>query len=201
MALMPVDALRGQAGEPLAVAGGSVFIPLSLLATAPDEAVFAFQLAHAMAHIALRHPTRLATKTELMQISMQVAPNGRGAQNIPMMSALAFSRANEREADYVAVRMVSQAGYSPEAMAAYVGGQPDPRESQALAARAVSSERAKAIRAEIEKLPSASYAASTGGCHCRWDIRDHATPRTLACGGSFSRAGGFSTIRPRVSIG
>jgi predicted Zn-dependent protease len=165
-AALPMDAFRGQADEPIAVAGGPIFIPLSLLAAAPNEAVFAFQLAHAMAHIALRHQTRMATRTELMQISAQVAQNmptadGDG-QAIPM-GILAFSRAAEREADYLAVQIVARAGYNPEAMAAYLDGQPDPKHP-VFSARLVPSERAKAIRAEVDKvLPIATYAAATGG--------------------------------------
>lgn len=162
--VMPLDAFRGQAGEPVAVAGGPIFIPMSLLASAPNEAVFAFQLAHAMAHTASRHQTRQATKLELMGISAQVAqdmPAGQRGMAIPM-GYVAFSRAAEREADYWAVQIVSQAGYSPEAMASYLSGEPDPK-NPVFSPRPIPSERAKAIRAELEKLPPASYSAATGG--------------------------------------
>lgn len=62
--LMPIDAFQcALAIEPASVAGGAIFVPMSLLANAPNEAVFAFQLAHAMAHIADRHATRFMTRT------------------------------------------------------------------------------------------------------------------------------------------
>jgi predicted Zn-dependent protease len=162
--VMPLDAFRGQAGEPVAVAGGAILIPMSLLASAPNEAVFAFQMAHAMAHIASRHQTRQATRTELMGISAQVAqdmPTGQRGLTIPM-GWLAFSRAAEREADYAAVQIVHKAGYNPESMASFLCGQPDPKNS-VFSAHPIPSERAKAIRAEFEKLPPAIYTASTGG--------------------------------------
>ncbi len=168
---MPVDAFRGPAAEPVAVEGGAVFIPMSLLASAPDEAVFAFQLAHAMAHVARRHPTQLATRSELIQISQVTAPTPQtveGANRPPVAPAvgtLAFARAAEREADYWAVQMVSKAGYNPEAIALYLGEEPKPKEpnvSAVFAVRPPPGERAKAIRAELEKLPAAGYTASTG---------------------------------------
>jgi predicted Zn-dependent protease len=163
----PADAFQGPAGEPVAVAGGAIFVPMSLLANAPNETVFAFQLAHAMAHIALRHQTRLATKAELMQISTQVAQeqNGRVSDrhtDAMPIGTLAFARASEREADYVAVQLVSQAGYNPEAMAAYLDGLPAVKESRAMSVHSTLSERAAAIRGQFEKLPPASYVASTG---------------------------------------
>ena len=163
-AAMPLDAFRGPAAEPVAVAGGPIFIPMSLLANAPNEAVFAFQLAHAMAHTALRHQTRWATRAEFMDISTQVAqdmPTGQRGQAIPI-GYLAFSRANEREADYLAAQIVSRAGYSPEAMASYVSEQPAPK-NPAFSPHPIPSDRAKAIRAELEMLPPDAYTAATGG--------------------------------------
>jgi predicted Zn-dependent protease len=166
-AVMPMDAFQGRAGEPVAVAGGPIFIPLSLLAAAPNEAVFAFQLAHAMAHIALRHATKQATRTELMGLDASRAQNTavayRRTTAVPL-GVLAFSRAFEREADYVALRIVTQAGYSPEAMAAYLSGLPAPEKGVGVfSARPTSVERSKAIRAKFESLPAATYTAATGG--------------------------------------
>jgi len=171
-AAMPADAFQGRAGEPVAVAGGPIFIPLSLLATAPDESVFAFQLAHAMAHIALRHATRQATRMDLMGIDASS-----GAQNtaitdvrLPANSTgtiplgwIQFSRAFERQADYVALRIVSQASYSPESMAAYLGGQAAPEKTKSrFSAHPTPAERSKAIRAKFQSLPAATYTAATG---------------------------------------
>jgi predicted Zn-dependent protease len=165
-AAMPMDAFLGPAGEPVAVAGGPVFIPLSLLAAAPNESEFAFQLAHAMAHIALRHATKLATRTDLMGLDLSRAQNvaladRRDSGAIPL-NVLAFSRAFERQADYVALRIVSLAGYSPESMAAYLSGQAATAKA-AFSARPAPGERAKAIRREAEKLPAGTYDAATGG--------------------------------------
>jgi predicted Zn-dependent protease len=166
-AAMPMDAFQGQAGEPVAVAGGPIFVPLSLLAAAPDEAVLAFQLAHAMAHIAARHATRQATRTELLGLDASRAQTMPVADRRPTavpLGWLAFARAFEREADYVALSIVSQAGYSPESMAAYLSGQPLPERGAAvLSAHPSPSERSKAIRTKFESLPASTYNAATGG--------------------------------------
>jgi len=165
-AALPMDAFQGLAGEPLAVAGGPIFIPLSLLAAAPNESEFAFQLAHAMAHIALRHATKLATRTDLMGLDLSRAQNvalaDRRDSGATPLNMLAFSRAFERQADYVALRIVSLAGYSPESMAEYLSGQPA-IEKFAFSAHPAPGERAKAIRHELAKLPAAVYGAATGG--------------------------------------
>jgi predicted Zn-dependent protease len=142
---MPLDAFQGQAEEPVAVAGGPVYIPLSLLAAAPNEEVFAFQMAHAMAHIALHHRAKLAARGE----------EGR-------VFNLNLARGYESEADYMAIRMVSQAGFSPEAMAAYLSRQAS-TESVFFPVHASPIQRSRAIRSKSESLPAATYTAATAG--------------------------------------
>jgi predicted Zn-dependent protease len=171
-AAMPMDAFQGQAEEPVAVAGGPIFIPMSLLAAAPNESVFAFQLAHAIAHAALRHATRQATLTDRLGLDALRAQNtavaDRGAtENSPgtvPLGMLQFSAAFERQADYAATLIVSQAGYSPEWMADYLSGLPARGKGGArFSGHPPPSERSKAIRAQFRRLPAATYAAATGG--------------------------------------
>jgi beta-barrel assembly-enhancing protease len=57
--------------EPIAFPGGPIFISAELIAAARNEAEFAAMLAHAMAHVAERHWTRNATRSDLMQIGFQ----------------------------------------------------------------------------------------------------------------------------------
>lgn len=139
---MPFDA-PGAATEPIAVAGGGVFVPASLLANAPNETALAFQLAHAIAHIALRHPTRMATRAEIVG-SLPPPFVGdwpsNGALGLP-----AFAQTLEQQADDLAVELVSAAGYDPAAAVPYLEPQ-----------------RAARVRAAIEKLPPRDYRANTG---------------------------------------
>lgn len=55
----------GEQVEPAPLPGGFIMIPLASLAGARDEAQLAGILAHAIAHAALRHGTRAATRGQL----------------------------------------------------------------------------------------------------------------------------------------
>jgi len=49
--------------------GGHLFVPLTLLASAQDEAELARPVAHAMAHITIRQATRLATQGQIANLN------------------------------------------------------------------------------------------------------------------------------------
>jgi predicted Zn-dependent protease len=107
----------GATHEPVAFPGGAIFVSVDLIAAARNEAEFAGMLAHAMAHVVARHWTRSATKTGLMP-----GDSGPAAfrESVPM-GMLAFQRAMEGEADYLAVKAMAAAGYDPAGLASYVG--------------------------------------------------------------------------------
>ncbi len=154
--VMPADALQYGATEPISVAGGAIFVPISLVADAPNEAVLAFQLAHAMAHISLRHATRLATRAE--------AARAGGPQPAPRFAFLSFARELELEADAAAVRTMAAIGYDPAQVVAYLQKLPPAGNegmSTAFSAHPTTAERLEAIRNEIEKLPARRYEAGT----------------------------------------
>lgn len=171
--LMPIDAFQCVlATEPVAIAGGPIFVPLSLLANSPNEAVFVFQLAHAMAHVADRHATKFMTRTDVIArgfrpeweptIQVQNATCGQ-AYKLPM-TAVTLLGDFERRADSEAVVVISQAGYSPEAIAAYFAALRAPNSAaRAFSTHPPPKQRAKSIRDEFAKLPAATYDAATGG--------------------------------------
>jgi len=170
--LMPLDAFQCVlATEPVAVAGGSIFVPLSLLANSPNEAVFVFQLAHAMAHIADRHATKFMTRTDAIasaapglwgpRIQVQNPSCGQSYQ-LPF-TAMALVGDLERRADSAAVVMMSQAGYSPEAIAAYFAAQPAPKSAaRAFSTHQTPKQRAQAIRSQFAKLPAVTRNEGAG---------------------------------------
>ena len=164
-AASPTLIIGDPAYEPITVPGGSIFLPLSLLDKAPNEAVFAFQLAHAMVHIASRHGTRQGTRTELMPVSTITVVDGdvsKHAADVLSLGALSFARMAEREADYRAVQIIAKAGYDPEPAAAYLAAKPEPP-NPAFSPRPRPADRARQIRDEVRKiLPPADYMASTG---------------------------------------
>jgi beta-barrel assembly-enhancing protease len=116
--------------EPLSLPGGYVFVPASLFLAAQNEAEFAGMLAHAMAHVAARHGTRAASRGEMFQLAtipliFYGGWTGYGVRQasataIPMTFAR-FQREYEQEADAMAVKLMSAAGYDPLALVRYFG--------------------------------------------------------------------------------
>jgi predicted Zn-dependent protease len=153
----------GATHEPAAFPGGIIFVSVDLIAAAGNEAEFAGMLAHAMAHVAARHWTRMATKNELGSDPSGAPWQGAFAESVPM-GRLAFQRAQEREADYLAVKAMAAAGYDPADLASYVGRvQPAPGKgsgSAVLSTLPPRGERVAAIQAEIRKMPAGAYQAS-----------------------------------------
>ena len=120
---------RGPAPEVVAFPGGFLFVPSSLILGAQDEDELAGMLAHAIAHIAARDGTKLATKTELMNLAveplaMTVGWTGeaiRNGQSLALpLALLQMQRKAELAADQAAARAMANAGYEPEALARYI---------------------------------------------------------------------------------
>ena len=111
--------------ECLAVGGGPVFIPADLIAKLDNEAELAAVLAHAIAHIAFRHPSRMATRVEIANLATVGLP---GAQlpnrNIAPVGLRTFQRGFEDDADQAAVSILAKAGFDPSALASYLGKLP-----------------------------------------------------------------------------
>jgi predicted Zn-dependent protease len=115
--------------EPLSLPGGYIFIPASLFLAAQNEAEFAGMLAHAMAHVAARHGTRAASRGEISQLAtipliFQGGWIGYGARQTSAtttpVALVQFQRDTEREADAMAVKLMSAAGYDPKALVRYL---------------------------------------------------------------------------------
>jgi predicted Zn-dependent protease len=102
----------GATHEPVAFPAGFLFVPADLIAAARNEAEFAGMLAHAMAHVAARHGTKSATKTQLM--ALQYLPdNGAGEAEIRQLPAGAYRASNEFSGVQAEVNMPVAAHPSP----------------------------------------------------------------------------------------
>ena len=106
-----------------ALPGGYIFVNTGLIQMAEEEDEFAGAVAHEVAHVAARHLTRQATKSEianLLTIPLSVLLGGwtgyavRQAAGVAVpMTFLSFSRRDEAEADYLGVQYMYAAGYDP----------------------------------------------------------------------------------------
>ncbi len=158
--------------EAAAFPGGPVFVPASLILAAANEDELAAMLAHAIAHIATRQVTRQITRGQA--VDQAGAPlifmGGWAGYGIRQpYSALpiawrAAQRKSELEADRAAVRMLSAAGYDPQALARYIERvQPaDPPLPNGVAPYPGKDERLAALQAAISQLPPATYSAHHG---------------------------------------
>ena len=113
----------------LALPGGQIFVSRGLLSLTRSEAEVAGVLAHAMAHIALRHGTARASRAYLSKAGLSALGALGGSNPIyRIVNAtggfgttavfLRFTRADEYEADALGAELMSKAGYDPVASAA-----------------------------------------------------------------------------------
>jgi hypothetical protein len=121
-----IKVLDSEEVNAFALPGGFFFVNSGLILKADNEAELAGVMAHEIAHVALRHGTKQATKGELAQIGLIVASIATGygwtgyairqAASIAIpIGFLQFSKTMEREADYMGLQYLYKSGYDPTA--------------------------------------------------------------------------------------
>lgn len=177
-AFSAVDGLRSLMNEPVVLPGGNIFVPLSLLTAANNEAEFAGMLAQAIA----RGP--ITAKSGAGTIPLYFAGDLSNASGFLPVSALKEWPAIELRADTAAVIAMSAAGFDPLALLDYIERvQPVNAIFTPLPPRA---ERIAALEKTIRELPSrASFIE---------DSSEFSMARALA------RADSEPPARPRPSL-
>jgi hypothetical protein len=99
---MPVDGFANPGNEPVALSG-TIFVSAKLLADS-DERMLAQKIAHAMAHVSLRHATKLNTKMQIADYAntpLVSIADTQVTQHIPL-GWQKFAKQYETEADQAA---------------------------------------------------------------------------------------------------
>ncbi|GAB5347375.1 M48 family metalloprotease [Alteriqipengyuania sp. 357] len=126
-----VSLLNSSVNNAFATTGGYVYTTRQLVTLMNNEAELAAVLGHEVGHVAARHSQRRQQAQQqntllgaagailsgiLLGDSQLGSTLGRAALQGSQLLTLGFSRDQEREADVLGVRYLSQAGYDPQAM-------------------------------------------------------------------------------------
>ena len=124
-----VQAINSSDVNVLVLPGGQIFVTRGLLSLARSEAEVAGVIAHAMAHVLLRHGTAQVSRAYLSRAGLSALGGlvGRPGATGRIVNAvggygtsavfLRFNRTDEYEADALGAEVMSKSGYDPVSMA------------------------------------------------------------------------------------
>jgi len=160
-----------------ALPGGYFYVNSGLILAAQSEAELAGVMAHEIAHVAARHATKGATRTQIWNLaSMSLVfvggPVGMAVRQVSSlavpMTFMKFSRNFEREADLLGIEYEYAAGYDPQAFIDFFERIASQSKKPNIVARAFDShpmnqDRIRRAQKEIESMlpPQDQYLVNT----------------------------------------
>ena len=160
-----------------ALPGGYFYVNSGLILAAQSEAELAGVMAHEIAHVAARHATKGATRTQIWNLaSMSLVfvggPVGMAVRQVSSlavpMTFMKFSRNFEREADLLGIEYEYAAGYDPQAFIDFFERIASQSKKPNIVARAFDShpmnqDRIRRAQKEIESMlpPHDQYLVNT----------------------------------------
>jgi predicted Zn-dependent protease len=159
--------IRSDEMNAFALPGGYIYIYTGLMRSIDDEAQLAAVLAHEVGHVTARHSTERLTAMYGAQIGIALLLGENPAEYKALIANiftstgfLAYSRANEFEADRLGTSYASLAGYDPRGMAELLGTFVDAEASepskleQWLSTHPPATDRIGRVKAQAESMPN-----------------------------------------------
>jgi predicted Zn-dependent protease len=162
-----IKVLNTEEVNAFALPGGFFFVNSGLILKAGNEAELAGVMAHEIAHVAARHGTKQATRGQIINLASipLIFVGGlpgyaiqQGAGLALPLGFLSFSRAFEREADYLGLQYMYKAGYDPTSFVDFfekiqsLEKKKPGTLSKVFATHPLTDDRIKSAQAEIQKI-------------------------------------------------
>jgi len=162
-----IKVLDAEEVNAFALPGGFFFVNSGLILKAGNEAELAGVMAHEIAHVAARHGTKQATRGQIINLASipLIFVGGlpgyaiqQGAGLAVPLGFLSFSRAFEREADFLGLQYMYKAGYDPTSFVDFfekiqsLEKRKPGTLSKVFSTHPLTDDRIKAAQAEIQKI-------------------------------------------------
>lgn len=154
-----------------ALPGGFLYVHRGLIEAADSEAQLAGVLGHEIGHVALRHGTNQASKSQVVQAPLAILGGVMGSDSVGSVLAqmgtgfalnsvlLKYSRDAERQADILGTQILYDSGYDPRAMSQFFkklrSENKEGRPAEFFSSHPNPENRAKRVTDEIAKLGGA----------------------------------------------